>query len=292
LKFCINLLLWTLLIVNQDACSSLPPKGKTQFITQVYLNVLSKGLESAISRRTQFESSYARDKSFLYKIDNDESLTPEQKFHKIQKLQRTILRPLEQAISITPGSYDSLLHSSVIESRSSERSSLGIKILFAKSHDIAKHVSYVFQTSLFSKIQIYSNKNNLLLLSPEITFEPSGLRDAALRLIYSGSNSSKLLSRIFQLQIGAGHSLYGPKFMLDSGIGLKYQGDIMLLLQEFYTLDVKNPSKLYQKTLKSQLSISKAIGRMTLQLGYFSQTSLMHKMPLSSGIFSGIWCYF
>jgi hypothetical protein len=184
------------------------------------------------------------------------------------------------------------LHSSVLESRSSERSSLGIKILFAKSLGVAKHVSYVFQTSLFSKIQIYSNENNLLLLSPEITFEPGGLRDVDLRLIYSGSSSSKLLSRIFQLQIGAGDSFYGPKFMLDSGIGLKYQGDIMLLLQEFYTLDVKNPSKLYQKTLKTQLSISKAIGSITLQLGYFSQTSLMHKIPLSSGIFSGIWCYF
>jgi hypothetical protein len=286
-----------LFIANQNAYAWLPPKGKTQFFVQVYFCHLPKKLKFLMSKKPELENIYIRGKNLLYEIDKDNSLTVEQKIHKKEEVKRTILLPAAKFIKFIPDNYDSLFYINTIESRVNDLSSIGMKILSKRSMSITKDTIQVFETSLFNKVQIYSSKSKSLLLSPQITFAANHFVDGDLRLIYSKSSKFKKLtnlSRISQFQIGSGASLYGPKFILDYTVALKSQNNITLLLQEFCTLDIKNPLELYKRTIKSQISITKTFGKAntTFQLGYFVHTSLRPSLLLSSGVFGGMWHYF
>jgi hypothetical protein len=279
-------------MIAKDSYAWLPPEDKTQFTSQIYFPILSKSLKRAMFLKPGCERDYARGQSLLYAIDKDDKLTSGQKIHKKQRLSSKTLAPLEKLIKTTPGSYDSLFYVNTIESRVSKQASLGIKILFKKSLNIKRNVNYVFQTSIFNKIHLYSTKSGLLFLNPWITFAPDNLSHGGIGLIYSSYIHGNPLGKVLQLQASSGLSPHGLEFTLDSTFGLRYKDDVMLLLQEFYTSDANNPSKIYQKTLKSQISVTKIVKNITFQLGYFAQNSLRSKLLISSGMFSGIWCFF
>ena len=265
-------------------------KDEGIFISQIQVEEKTSFFKYFAQQSNAAAKLLVEEKNNLANIENDNSLTEEQKKHETGRMKNKIAL-YEKFITQTPRDLDSSFLVSSLEYGLTDKASIGCKALYKQSKILNKGNKRLLEFEVFNSFEVYKSKKVSIAISPRLLFSQNDQVNPELRIIFSRSKQKKKYGLFHELQFAARSGPHYAKYLMDVTNGIKFNNGFLIFLQHFLHLEPQNPMIIYKSSKKSQISIAKQMKNktITLQASYFMHTATKANKLIGTGFVAGIW---